>query len=82
MNALASEQAARIAGTVHRNPVLHRRVTAGMYVGGYEETPRRTMTAEHVVTDRDTLRNRPPDILLTNYKMLDYLMIRPGDQRL
>ena len=82
MNALASDQAARIAGTIHRNPALHRRVTAGMYVGGYEEMPRKTMTAEHVVTDRETLRNRPPDILLTNYKMLDYLMIRPGDQRL
>ena len=40
------------------------------------------MTAEHVITDRQTLRQNPPDILLTNYKMLDYLMIRPGDQRL
>ena len=28
------------------------------------------------------MRRNPPDILLTNYKMLDYLMIRPGDQRL
>ncbi len=30
------------------------------------------MGRDHVVTDRDTLRERPPDILLTNYKMLDY----------
>ena len=40
------------------------------------------MAAEHIVTDREALRQNPPDILLTNYKMLDYLMIRPGDQRL
>ena len=82
MNALAMDQATRIARAIHRNPALHRKVTAGLYVGGREETPRKTMTDEHVVTDRETLRQNPPDILLTNYKMLDYLMIRPGDQRL
>ncbi len=82
MNALAMDQASRIARAVHRNPALRRKVTAGLYVGGREEMPRRTMTAAHVVTDRETLRTSPPDILLTNYKMLDYLMIRPGDQRL
>ena len=82
MNALAMDQAARIAVTILQNPALHRKVTAGLYVGGYEQMPRKTMTAEHIVTDRETLRDRPPDILLTNYKMLDYLMIRPGDQRL
>ena len=35
------------------------------------------MTADQVMTHRDTMRLQPPDILLTNYKMLDYLMIRP-----
>ena len=82
MNALAMDQATRIARAIHRNPALHSRVTAGMYVGGREETPRKTMAAEHIITDREALRRNPPDILLTNYKMLDYLMIRPGDQRL
>ncbi len=28
------------------------------------------------------LRQVPPDILLTNYKMLDYLLLRPSDQQL
>ena len=28
------------------------------------------------------LRAAPPDILLTNYKMLDYLLVRPRDARL
>ena len=82
MNALAMDQATRIAGAIHRNPSLRGKVTTGLYVGGREETPRKTMTAAHVITDRQTLRQNPPDILLTNYKMLDYLMIRPGDQRL
>jgi DEAD/DEAH box helicase domain-containing protein len=28
------------------------------------------------------MRRHPPDILLTNYKMLDYLLIRPRDRQL
>ena len=40
------------------------------------------MRSEHLVIDRETLRERPPHILLTNYKMLDFLMIRPADRRL
>ena len=82
MNALAMDQAARIAHAIHDNATLHRKVTAGLYVGGHEDMPRKTMTASRLITDRETLRQNPPDILLTNYKMLDYLMIRPSDQRL
>ena len=33
-----------------------------------------------VITDRTTMQQSPPDILLTNYKMLDYLLLRPRDQ--
>src|SRR2546430_934356 len=40
------------------------------------------MAADSVITDRDTMRRHPPDILLTNYKMLDYLLIRPRDRQL
>ena len=36
------------------------------------------MTAHGVITDRDTLRRAPPDILLTNYKMLDHMLLNPG----
>jgi len=32
------------------------------------------------ITNREELQNNPPDILLTNYKMLDYLLMRPKDQ--
>src|ERR1035441_1376730 len=37
------------------------------------------MTESRIITDRDTMRLTPPDILLTNYKMLDYLLLRPRD---
>ena len=40
------------------------------------------MTAKHIVSNHHTLVEQPPDILLTNYKMLDYLLSRPRDQRL
>ncbi|MFQ3451770.1 DEAD/DEAH box helicase [Bradyrhizobium sp. UFLA01-814] len=34
------------------------------------------------ITDHDAMQEDPPDILLTNYKMLDYLLLRPKDQRI
>ncbi len=82
MNALALDQAKRIAQAIHGNDALRGRMTAGLYVGGRDPDATKAMTEEQVITDRRTLRDYPPDILLTNYKMLDYLMIRPGDQRL
>ena len=84
MNALATDQAGRIAATIHRNPELRGRVTAGLFIGEDAKAgPRATgMGPERVITDRETLLDQPPDILLTNYKMLDYLLVRPSDQRL
>lgn len=86
MNALASDQALRIAKLVESNPALRGAVTAGLYVGEDADGPERvahgTMGPDHVITDRDTLRRSPPDILLTNYKMLDFLLIRPQDRPL
>lgn len=37
------------------------------------------MTPEWLIIDRNTLRLTPPNILLTNSKMLDYLLVRPKD---
>ena len=79
MNALASDQARRIAAIVDRTPPLRGRVTAGLYVGETGASPRRRMGADHLIENRDVLRERPPDILLTNYKMLDLLLTRPVD---
>lgn len=79
MNALASDQAKRIAEIIYNSPELRGNVNVGMYVGGREETPSRMMSEHGVITDHDTMLNRAPDILMTNYKMLDYLLVRPKD---
>lgn len=80
MNALAQDQARRIAETIRRNDALKGQVTAGLYVGGKQKAPHKVMGDNHIITDRETMRLRPPDILLTNYKMLDYLLSRPFDR--
>lgn len=80
MNALATDQAGRIASMINSNPSLNGRVTAGLYIGQEAETVSPVMTADSIINDRDKLRLSPPDILLTNYKMLDYMLIRPSDQ--
>jgi len=82
MNALANDQQQRFAETIYDNDALKNRVTAGMYIGQSERVPRAGMGEDHVITDKDQLRSTPPDILLTNYKMLDYLLARPRDQDL
>ena len=79
MNALATDQARRIADIIYKSLELRGNVTVGMYVGGHEHAPSRMMGEENVITDHETLLNTPPDILMTNYKMLDYLLVRPKD---
>jgi DEAD/DEAH box helicase domain-containing protein len=83
MNALASDQARRIAELVASVPAFAG-LRVGLYVGGQSVAPGQgaVMTPQTVITDRETLRKHPPDILLTNYKMLDYLMLRPKDRQL
>lgn len=82
MNALATDQAKRIAELIYESAELRGNVTVGMYVGGQEHTPARTMSEHGVITDHETMLNNAPDILMTNYKMLDYLLVRPKDASL
>ena len=82
MNALATDQAKRLAQLIWHNSNLKGYVTAGLFVGESEREPNSVMTETGVITSKDILRQSPPDILLTNYKMLDYLLIRPKDQGL
>jgi DEAD/DEAH box helicase domain-containing protein len=83
MNALATDQARRMAELVSGTPAFNG-LRVGLYVGGNVAGSGQgtVMTSNGVITDRDTLRKSPPDILLTNYKMLDYLMLRPKDRSL
>lgn len=76
MNALANDQARRIAATVHGDPALAG-VRVGLYTG--DATGGAEMTATAVVGDRHAMRADPPDVLLTNYKMLDMLLLRSED---
>jgi DEAD/DEAH box helicase domain-containing protein len=75
MNALATDQARRFAQVIARTPAF-KGLRVGLFVGGRSGKDGRgqmTMSTSGVITDRATLRKDPPDILLTNYKMLDYL---------
>jgi ATP-dependent helicase YprA (DUF1998 family) len=79
MNALATDQARRIAGYVHEHAELHG-LTAGLYIGGPGSHDR--MGPAGLIDKREILRDASPDILLTNYKMLDYLLLREADAAL
>jgi DEAD/DEAH box helicase domain-containing protein len=83
MNALAADQALRIAQLIHQTPALRGRVRAGLYVGDDGKAASHAeMGPTHLITDRDRLRAEPPHLLLTNYKMLDFLLMRPLDRGL
>ncbi|WP_285163552.1 DEAD/DEAH box helicase [Shewanella goraebulensis] len=83
MNALATDQAKRFAEVIDSNTGLKGKVNVGLFVGGEQgEQASQAMSADQVITCKEHLRNNPPDILLTNYKMLDYLLMRPEDQSL
>lgn len=81
MNALATDQARRIARAIADIPELEG-VRAGIYADSEPVNASDCMTADDVITKRSAMWDNPPDILLTNYKMLDYLLLRPRDKRL
>ena len=81
MNALASDQARRIAAAITEVGALDG-VRAGIYADAEPQNPAYMVTSESVITHRETMRRQPPDILLTNYKMLDYLLLRGSDKPL
>lgn len=83
MNALATDQASRLAKEILSRQAFAG-ISAGLYVGdepGEKSTTVRQLDDGRytVITERDRLREEPPDILLTNYKMLDFLLIRARD---
>ena len=81
MNALAADQAGRLAHLITTDPALAG-VRAAVYTGDSSARPNKRVTADSLITDRRAIRNDPPDILLTNYKMLDQLLLRPEDREL
>lgn len=89
MNALANDQMKRLRQVLAAYPAI----TFGRYTGETEDDPRnaRERFAElnigepHLVNEtlsRQEMRDRPPHLLLTNYAMLEYLLLRPLDMDL
>ncbi|UJH69561.1 DEAD/DEAH box helicase [Ornithinimicrobium sp. INDO-MA30-4] len=78
MNALADDQAGRLTELLTTDPALAG-VTAGIYTGGQTREDTR-VSSRGLITSRHAMRDQAPDILLTNYKMLDQLLLRPDDQ--
>ncbi|MFD1811782.1 DEAD/DEAH box helicase [Rhodococcus gannanensis] len=76
MNALANDQAERLARLIAEHPELSG-VSAGLYTGEQSTGGRTKVTDEGLITDRSLMHAAPPDILLTNYKMLDHLLLHP-----
>jgi len=83
MNALVADQERRIARML-RDPALRAAaITAGVWIGDDgSRKPHREMGEDHLITDHEALLASPPDILLTNYKMLDRLLTNAHRQRL
>lgn len=89
MNALANDQLKRMRGVLAGLP----EITFGRYTG---ETPKDFRAAEaeflqrnpteqrlpNELLSRDEMRSTPPHLLLTNYAMLEYLLLRPADMEL
>ena len=81
MNALATDQAKRFAKTISNTFNLNG-VRVGLYIGSSDDNAQKMMSDEYVITDKQALCDNPPDILLTNYKMLDFMLMRPRDQKI
>lgn len=89
MNALANDQVKRLRRILARYPSIK----FGRYTGQTEDEPRRARAEfrkinpgepelEHELKSREEMQERPPHILLTNYAMLEYLLLRPQDTAL
>lgn len=86
MNALANDQLKRLRRVLAHFP----HITFGRYTGETEETDSRAESRffdqfpneprlRNEILSRKALRVAPPHILLTNYAMLEYLLVRPED---
>lgn len=89
MNALANDQMKRLRRVLQNYP----NITFGRYVGETEQTEERALIAfrqnypnepelSNELQSRKEMQENPPHILLTNYAMLEYLLLRPADSSL
>lgn len=89
MNALANDQMKRMRMIMKD----HKNITFGIYTGNTEQKESKARAKfresygsdaailENELLSRDKMRETPPHILITNYSMLEYMMLRPKDDR-
>lgn len=83
MNALVTDQERRIAAMLTDPAVEGAGVRGGVWIGDDGTVnSRREMDGTHLISDSAALMEDPPDILLTNYKMLDRLLTSGNRRRL
>lgn len=86
MNALANDQLKRLRQLLKAVP----EITFGRYTGHTKETEKQATAAfeeqfpgderlPNEILSREQMREEPPHLLLTNYSMLEYLLLRPKD---
>jgi hypothetical protein len=86
MNALANDQLKRLRGLLAETP----EITFGRYTGDTRNTDAEAAAAfdkqfpgetrlPNELLSREAMRANPPHLLLTNYAMLEYLLLRPAD---
>ena len=93
MNALANDQMKRLRATLKN----YEDITFGVYnsstqqkeadgISEYgrifkDETGKPLKPLKNEVISRDTMQRKPPHILVTNYAMLEYMLLRPNDDK-
>lgn len=91
MNALANDQMKRMRALFKNYP----QICYGVYNGNTEHTQSKALAEYHrtyhdetgeptdpapnEIISREVMQERPPHILITNYSMLEYMMLRPKD---
>lgn len=81
MNALANDQLERLRALIRDSGTG---ITFALYTGD-SETVTRTLgepVEGNELTRKDDIRRYPPDIILTNYKQLEFLLVRKADRAL
>lgn len=82
LNALVNDQLERI-GELLNSDERFKDITFGMYTGETPETKEQNKNVldkyNNFISNREDIRRNPPHILITNYSMLEYLLIRPKD---
>jgi len=84
MNALATDQAERFAEIINEDKRLKGKITAGLFIGEGKDNKNfpTTMGPKNIIENRESILSSPPDILLTNFKMLDYALMKSNYQDL